>query len=251
MPNGRPGRPEQGGPDELPGSGGPGRSDDPGGPGRSDGPGGPGRSDRPGGPGRSGGNHFGGSAKEVIQADHIGRLCVGGAPPPDPPDPLDRAARGLRRMVAVQWKDEAAHQGLFTTAPLTVRWVPGPGDLADHPENVGARTDSAIQAHLADALIPAAYAPGPRALAVGGAAGSRGGCSASWRTHTGGGAPAARQRVRLPARAPAGGAVPEQLAPCGGEMGHPEGLPRAAAGGRTPLVRTGPPIPRSAGWRPR
>ncbi len=100
------------------------------------------------------GNHIsGGDAHFVVQARDIGHVHFPGGG-----DPLDRAAGELRRMVAVQWKDEAAHQGLFTTAPLGIRWEPGRAELTDHPETVGA-----LPSYASDAG-PEALARGFRAL---------------------------------------------------------------------------------------
>lgn len=64
-------------------------------------------------------NEFSGRARDVVQIGHNqGGVHLSGAR-----SPLDQAILELREMVAAQWKDEAAHQQLFFSAPLSVQWT--------------------------------------------------------------------------------------------------------------------------------
>jgi hypothetical protein len=81
-------------------------------------------------------NSFSGQAYFVIQGrDFYGNITFA---PTITSGVADEVARALALAVHAQWRDEAGLRGLMEPAPIKVAWRAVWGQLADHPQNVGA-----------------------------------------------------------------------------------------------------------------
>ncbi len=106
-------------------------------------------------------NHSEGSPENLIQAESVRDIYLGGASPSSHPRPsASRDAKndvldGLARKVLAQWRDEANVRGLWDRVPLTIPWE------LERSERVG----------LAE-LVARVRALGPRQLVITGPAGA-------------------------------------------------------------------------------